>query len=197
MPRMGSVRHGSSQHGVVGTVRTITLDASSSSTLSHDINGIFTVDLTSASTSALSNSINGIFTLSKSATSTSTLSHSINGTFTIELKTEKRRLGESRLGSERHGAISEFESKSSLSLEQQAVRNVELSAQSDSEASFNIARVLIVNLNSASVSSLEFILSEDSYAEQYGRSRGQAEIDTIVEGNAELDIIVVGNAEVD
>ena len=156
MPRMGSVRHGSSQHGVV-TVRTITLNASSSSTLSHDINGIFT----------------------------------------IELKTKNRRLGESRLGSERHGAISKFESNSSLSLEQQAIRNVELSAQSDSEASFNIARVLVVNLNSTSVSSLEFILSEDAYAEQYGRDRGNAEIDTIVEGNAELDIIVVGNAEVD
>ena len=219
MPRLGTGQLGSSQLGTIGTIRTINLDSTSSSTLTHDINAILSLTTSPASTSTLSHGINGTFTLdlqpkpgrvgskrlggsqlgatSDGFASGSNLSHGINGTFTlsktsssdsilskdisriftISLTPTNSRIGDSQLGRGKVGQPSSFESTTSLSLNQQAVRQIEV--------------------DSTTASEFEFILSEDVYAEQYGRSRGQAEIDTIVEGNAELDIIVVGNAEVD
>jgi len=123
------------------------------------------------------------------------------------------RLGSFRLGAERVGGAAlktiSLDANSTSTLSQNINRTFTLTktATSTSTTSFGLVRVFVVNLNSTSVSAYDLTqkrirsvdltassnstfsltLSEESYAEQYGRERG----------NAELDIIVVGNAEVD
>jgi len=190
--RIGNSQLGGERLGLrtaAENVKAITLGANSSSTLTHDINAIFTLSQTATSTSALSHNINGIFTLDYSSVSSSTLSQTITRVLDITLPAgENTQIGEAQLGNGDLGNVAgkpgDFKSNSNASFGQVRIQQLSLTASSDSTLSLGVF-----------------------FIEQYGRDRGNAEVDTIargsakrdtiVQGNAEIDIIVVGNAEVD